>query len=748
MRRIVLSLLAVAVAVLYLSPVAYAGEGNQGNAIGRKVVLGNNGEAVVTDVAPDGTYTYRATFGGPKYLDDLTTVIRPHWLSGTGTNTDWVTDVNLFSASVKGIRVWVEKDGAKLTWTPGVRVDGKWYKVLDSVPSLLSVDPENENYTTNTLMWDYGIAKRYLRIIEGAIFERYVFDSNPGGDVAIRSNLYRNGEYIWDTAPFAYDANGLMLDISLERGNKTVAASEFNREDIEYPVTIDPTSTFTTSASDGRVQAAGAAWAAAHDAATGTVTTGAVAVKIGVSALSMCDTTVIDRVGVFFDTSGLPDGATVTAAELKLYMSSIGGGSRGDVEIQSGAPTYPSDPMAVGDYLHTNYAGDGGTLAKTAFNVGAYSSITLTAAGRGWVETAGDTKFILRDTDDVDDVPFCNPFSYFWMFAFEKGDGFWPQLEVTYTSSSTPTITTDAASDVQYTTARLHSTLSDDGGMETEVRFQFYETGDPAWGEDTAWVDGYLTGNQPWVDLDTLTVNKLHHFRVQAKNDDGTVNGASEDFTTLNAVNEPSAVNVYPGEGRIVLTWVKGTGASTTIVRAKQGSYPVDETDGIDVFSGTMNSTSLNSLGDGETYYFSLWGESGGTVSGASFDILATTTSSVAAGATRDTPAQPVSWFQATNYTKLSDLPFYAQINDLADSLSVPRTTAWMLVGLAIIVVAGVATFAASRDAVLSLTVMAIVSLVVVFLLELLPLWMVIFSILFAIGAAGITKARQFGGGL
>lgn len=98
----------------------------------------------------------------------------------------------------------------------------------------------------------------------------------------------------------------------------------------------------------------------------------------------------------------------------------------------------------------------------------------------------------------------------------------------------TPTVTTDPATDVIQTFATPNGTLGDDGGEACQVRFQYGLT--DAYGTDTAWQPGKVTGNTFEQTISGLEPNTTYHFRAQAKNSAGTASGADRTFTTQEAV--------------------------------------------------------------------------------------------------------------------------------------------------------------------------------------------------------------------
>jgi hypothetical protein len=93
-----------------------------------------------------------------------------------------------------------------------------------------------------------------------------------------------------------------------------------------------------------------------------------------------------------------------------------------------------------------------------------------------------------------------------------------------------PTVTTTSATSVDKTSAIVHGLLNNDGGEPSDLRFQYglttaYEIG------STLWVSGYVTGNAAGSMITGLSSGVTYHFRVQARNSQGTANGLDSSFT-------------------------------------------------------------------------------------------------------------------------------------------------------------------------------------------------------------------------
>ncbi|GAH32958.1 unnamed protein product, partial [marine sediment metagenome] len=75
-----------------------------------------------------------------------------------------------------------------------------------------------------------------------------------------------------------------------------------------------------------------------------------------------------------------------------------------------------------------------------------------------------------------------------------------------------PTLTTNPATSVGANSSTLNGTLDDDGGEACQVRFQYGLT--DAYGTDTAWQPGKVTGNTFEQVISGLLPNNTYHFRA------------------------------------------------------------------------------------------------------------------------------------------------------------------------------------------------------------------------------------------
>lgn len=493
MRRFILSIvLIITVAATLLAPGAAVAD--HPGKIGGNVDAGSHRISPNAVTQYTGRQWYSAAQGqqvyeykiridaAPAYIDNQ--LIDTTWHSKSSTKYEAGT--NLFRAKVTGGITTVTYNGQDMVWSPQVFVGQVEYK-CPNTPTLLSVDPINSNYHSNTLSWDYGVCERRLRLIEGMISETYVFKTDPGSDVQIKSNVIKDDNFVGECPVYAYDAAGASIPIS---SDKIIKATDLRGA--AYPVTIDPTETYYTSASDGYCQHSDALpyntiWTAASStSAFSSYTTNTIGQSTGASYS-------ISRAAFYFDTSAIPDAAIITSGNLSLYGQSDHTTTDFNITLQTGAPTFPHDPLAVGDYFKDNYTGDGGNKSTSLFTTSGYNNISLTATGLTWVDKTGTTKFIIRSSRDIAGTAPGGD-EYLTVYSYEQGAGYRPYLEVTYTSASAPTVSTNPASYITKTTAQLNGYLSADGGETCNASFE--------WSQSTgAWY------NSSWKNRIQLTIN-------------------------------------------------------------------------------------------------------------------------------------------------------------------------------------------------------------------------------------------------
>ena len=512
--------------------------------VGTEVVLGNNTVATYLGKTSNGNDKWQATFEGPKYLDDLQTPIDCRWEYDIDKE-EWNSCANLFNATVKDDRVTVEYQGIKMHWQPQLEIGSK--QQTENGTTLLPVDPINENYLGNTLQWDYGNGiTRNLRIIEGMLIEYYTISKLPTGNITIKTNTNKDADFVWTRPEVAWDANYTPVDLIVDGDNVTLTQEAM--QNATLPITIDPTSCFNTEREDVSLQITSdwhatqsGAWNEAHDASSAlNMFTGYPVLIVQVSRCHSDDSGDyyygIDRPVVYFDTSELPDNCIINEATLQLYEYEYGyDDALGSwkLQIQSGMPDYPHDPPRASDYHYTNYSGNGGRLYSSKMGWEGYKSITLTETGEGWINKTGTTKFMLRDgTYDIPDNIPSGTYSgdnYFGCYSYEKGANYRPRLIVYYeTPPSRPEVSTNEATDIEYTSATLNGEITNTGGENCDERgFDWGETDSygSTWTESGSYGAGSFSRLIAGLDHD-----KTYHFRAKAHNSAGWGYGTDKEI--------------------------------------------------------------------------------------------------------------------------------------------------------------------------------------------------------------------------
>jgi len=308
------------------------------------------------------------------------------------------------------------------------------------------------------------------------------------------------------------------------------------------------------------------------------------------------------------------------------------------------------------------------------------------------------------------------------------------------TGSGSLAVTTVAASSIALTSARLNSVLDWDGGHPCTIRFGWGNVTSPTMAgyDNLQTLTGtYTSGSHPYLDVSGLNISMLYYFRVDATNVDGTTTGAELTFTTASTLGDVQNFNGIPSDDSISLWWDVLPGASNYLIRYKAGEFPTGVTDGTLVYFDTSASTVHEDLTPGTTYYYMLWGESGGTYS-SNATLMLTTTAGAGAGMTPDytSPTEIPRWLGGTDYTNVAGLGFiYTITNNVADSLDVPRGNWWFATWMILSVIAGIVVYVVSKGKLMIATMIMTTLLVVGWLMMLVPFWIPLIGGIIIIGS-------------
>jgi hypothetical protein len=368
------------------------------------------------------------------------------------------------------------------------------------------------------------------------------------------------------------------------------------------------------------------------------------------------------------------------------------------------AGIYTDNGGKPGTLLASNNTGT--TVATIGWNTVTLSSTTAVASGTNyWLAAIGDITGVTAQKSTTGKHLFNSVATYTAGLpaTFPSSYGDFPNNELSIQGwgdiFATPSVTTQAASLISNTTARLNAAVVDYGGQLSDIRFAYDNITHvhfTDYANMTAWViNTYNTGDNPYVDITGLTASSTYYFRVQIANDYGTATGSELTFATSSGVGTPSSITAICNSTSISLNWVKGSGAGSTLVRYRAGSYPTSTSEGILAYLGTSESKVLTGLAAGTTYYFSAWGVTSGVYSSSYASTLGTTTAFDSATGTGQKLVQPTpdpTWTQTPSSTKLATIPIFGQlVQDNATAYQQPVNYLWffiwMLIAAAIFVV-------------------------------------------------------------
>ncbi len=144
---------------------------------------------------------------------------------------------------------------------------------------------------------------------------------------------------------------------------------------------------------------------------------------------------------ILFDTSSIPDTASISAATISLYVTSATNYLSDSIAINTSSPA-SNTALATSDFGSVGSSDMATRVSISSITTSAYNTFTLNSSGRSQVNVAGVSKFSVRVNEDVDDS-FDLIFSGIvtvginFSTADTSGTSQDPKLEVTYTTPST-----------------------------------------------------------------------------------------------------------------------------------------------------------------------------------------------------------------------------------------------------------------------------------------------------------------------
>jgi RHS repeat-associated protein len=321
---------------------------------------------------------------------------------------------------------------------------------ISGVPTSVSITTLGSTYTTRYL-YNYSDQIAKITYPNNTII-RYTF-----GDWAKPDKVYvtlpGGSETTFATATYNHNEQPLVTTIT---GGPTITntydGTKLYRLTRKQATSAGGSTTvsFYPTAGDGYIYHDNANWDTVHDAATGTSASYTGTNFYVGTSMATATSYRIRRTFIPFDTSSLPDGATITDAKLKIYPTSKANNDNdGDDWLTVVQATQPSlTSLTTADFdlagsINTPTEGIDTTERKDITNIatGAYLTFNLNAIGRSWINTTGPTKLGIREGHDVIDSPFTGTSgqnNHIIVNSSEAtGTTTDPVLEVTYNTSST-----------------------------------------------------------------------------------------------------------------------------------------------------------------------------------------------------------------------------------------------------------------------------------------------------------------------
>jgi hypothetical protein len=195
-----------------------------------------------------------------------------------------------------------------------------------------------------------------------------------------------------------------------------------------YWFTTASAMTAYATADDGWIQNTSAVYNTAQGAENGTVFSSSSTFMVGQDPSYR-----IARGFVFFNTSNIPDDATITSATFRLYGASDASDTDFAVLVYSGQPSHPHIPLVPQDFDAENYSVNAspGMLLTSSFSLDEYANLSLYPST---INKTGITKLLLwssLDKNAIVPTPAMN--EYVTFYTSEQGSGYKPGLVIIYT---------------------------------------------------------------------------------------------------------------------------------------------------------------------------------------------------------------------------------------------------------------------------------------------------------------------------
>ncbi len=322
----------------------------------------------------------------------------------------------------------------------------------DDLNRLLSAAATNvaSGQSTYTHSYTYDAIGNILTRTDAA--GTYTYAGNQGASYANPHAVTSIG-----SINYTYDNNGNMLTETNGLSNVWDYDNRLAQTTAPGGAGSPTTVTFVPAAGDGSIFKDNSSnWDTAHDATSG-VTATAVATTLNVNSGKAGTKFKIERAFLPFDTSSIPDNATITDVKLKVFVDSkLNSDNDGDDWVSVVQGSQPStSTLTTADFdlagtINSPTEGIDSSERKDITNVttGQYLVFNMNATGQGWVSKTASTKLALREGHDVIDSAYAGSSSTYNQLTLRAGEysdtSSDPILEVTYTTPPSPVVVTYA----------------------------------------------------------------------------------------------------------------------------------------------------------------------------------------------------------------------------------------------------------------------------------------------------------------
>ncbi len=302
---------------------------------------------------------------------------------------------------------YVDAGVYRATWFDGKPWDYMFYESNDSIEFKLLTNQTDIEIDTKATM--DGIKQTYILLSDKADASLFWKITSTGELINDFGTIIIENTNMRITAPVAWDADKKNIPVFVTLSNDTLSY-EINPYGYKYPITIDPTTVLYT-ANAARTGSLGET-DTDHDVSRSTATATDIITTTSpiIVGNSYDDPNYTTERGVLtFDTSGLPNDATVSSATLKIKLQTKDSPPNGDslYVINSTASGASLDGTWYNDFTGWTSGNGAYTVTKLAPGINSYSksandtlSYAFNSSGINAISLTTYSYFIFMDEDD------------------------------------------------------------------------------------------------------------------------------------------------------------------------------------------------------------------------------------------------------------------------------------------------------------------------------------------------------------